>query len=553
MAVNNSDSVKNMIGSIGAAQTLVEHFPMRFSVSDDLKIKTSFDVLTILFKIFKINREQLIDTLTDFLCGGMTADKEGTGALSKIENVVKYALEANIINILNCSTNPIISNNLLDEYTFGDDSIKMSGKGVLLDVGEINFSGLLNKAPYDPRYTGKNKTSVFYFDIDEYNTSTVYKSNDFNAYLWYIINKSDASQTNELIWDDRYGKNEEDIKNPIIRCTYIDENYPNTDKIRVQICGARDGKPANYFKTRKLSKTENEKDWVVNKTIFEFNHDFIQSIKLYEPKVMVAEIVEYLLGEGNISANLGLSLNEQIVKEKIDGVINKIIKSNDTEINDCFYTFTNDEYNSMLEKAEVNRFNNTNITDNLTNITSNSTINDDKTTISQTLTELSITPAQDPEVNINVGIDYNWEFELYRAFLYPLARPLFSPKVLFLLNLNKKIMGSLEDVNEYTNIDFNQVLSSLIFILQDIVKKLQDMLIDVFLNLILDELKPLVELLTSRLLLETLNNYKNMLLQIYNACFINLDFSVFSVNGTIDNVNYADIIPSQEEPGQTYC
>ena len=71
----------------------------------------------------------------------------------------------------------------------------------------------------------------------------IWKSKDFNAYLWYIINKSDKSQKEELIWDNRYrakicnegnGKKKE-----IIKCTYIDEEYPKSDCIRIQICGGR--------------------------------------------------------------------------------------------------------------------------------------------------------------------------------------------------------------------------------------------------------------------------------------------------------------------------
>ena len=139
--------------------------------------------------------------------------------------------------------------------------------------------------------TSENLGAPAWVSVEDYNANTVWKSQDFNAFLWYIVNKSDKSQNTERVWDNRYraaiygdgnGKHKE-----IIRCTYIDDNYPQSDKIRVQLCGS------NYYKTRKLGKKDGTK-WALNKTIFEFNHEFLSSIKLYEPKVIVAEIVEYL-------------------------------------------------------------------------------------------------------------------------------------------------------------------------------------------------------------------------------------------------------------------
>ena len=402
--------------------------------------------------------------------------------------------------------------------------------------------------------------SKFYFDVEGKKPNTLYTSKDFNAFLWYIINKSDKSQDRERVWDTRYraaiygggdGK-----KKDIIRCTYIDDNYPNSDKLKVQLCGS------NYHNTRKVKVGDFEMEF--NKTIFEFNHEFLSGIKLYEPKVIVAEIVEYLLGTGNFTVNLGFSVNEEIIQGKVQEIIRKVIGTSDTEIEDCYFSFSNDEYNEMLEKAERNRYNMINtgdgyieanpseILNRLTGITTTSTLVEDKTIISETLTDLIVKPAQDASAEVKFGLEYDWQFELLRMLVYPFIRPLFTPKVIFLLLVNKKIMGSLEDAE---TVDLNKLvedlLNSLFFIIKDIVVQLKDLLVDMLLQFIMDKLRPLLELFASRLLMETLSIYRDLLMQILEKCLFSWKNN--KLVGVIDNVNYADIIPTQTEPNQSIC
>ena len=552
MAGKFSNIANNLFNEISAIQTLVENFPMSLISFGNLNVSTSFDVLSILFKILGIDREKLIEFLTNALCGGVKEDSEGTGFISQVEEIVKIALEANITNILNCSTNPIISNDLLDFYEELNQT--MSGNGITLDVSEIDMTGVLNKNPF------LGNDSKFYFDTDDYNASNVWKSKDFNAFLWYIINKSDKSQNEETIWDDRYraslyGKKKNNEKKEIIRCTYTDDNYPFSDKIKVQICGSREKKPANYYKTGFFKKI-GDKEWALNKTIFQFNHEFLSSIKLYEPKVIIAEIVEYLLGTGNLTVNLGFSINEQIIQGKIQSIIKDVIETSDTELNDCYFSFSNEDYNDMLETSERNRFNIINngesffevspdtILDSLSDINTKSTLNKDISVISKTLYDISAIPASDPESVYTLDMNYDWSFELIRIIAYPFIRPLFTPKVMFLLAVNRKIMG------EITHTGFEELLKSLFIIIKDIIIKIKDLIVDMFLNFILEELSSLLALFASKLLLETLNNYRSLLNEILEKCSLGWSYTI----GNIDNVNYADIEETEQtEPEQTIC
>ena len=217
---NIYDKTKDMIGNIGALQTLAEKFPMKLISFDNINFSSSFDVLGILFKILKIDREELIEVVTDALDG----DGEGggnTGFIANAEEIIKIALETNIINILNCTTNPIISNEYMDEYTT-TNTIKKNGTGIIINLDEIDFTGTLKRNPCE------EVNSKFFFDVSGYTVNDVYKSQDFNAYLWWVVNKGTAEHSGST-WDDRYrasiyGKKRkgEAGDKKIIKCNYID-------------------------------------------------------------------------------------------------------------------------------------------------------------------------------------------------------------------------------------------------------------------------------------------------------------------------------------------
>ena len=231
----------------------------------------------------------------------------------------------------------------------------------------------------------------------------------------------------------------------------------------------------------------------------------------------------------------------------------------------------------MLEKAEQNRYNMHNngngffetdaqeILDQLTDIKSDSTLNEDKAVITKTLNDIIATPAKDPSIESSLDIAVDWEFDLMRALVYPFIRPLFTPKVIFLLMVNKKIMGSFEDYKELdTSTIIDELMNGLLIIIKDIIAKLKDMLVDMFLSMILKKITPLLALFSAKIILEALKMYKDLLFEILNACGLSIFIPLFGGNddnnllsgNTLDNVNYADIYPTeitQTEPGQKIC
>jgi hypothetical protein len=168
------------------------------------------------------------------------------------------------------------------------------------------------------------------------------------------------------------------------------------------------------------------------------------------------------------------------------------------------------------------------------------------------LNDIIATPAQDPSATISEKLSYDWQFELLRMLVYPFVRPLFTPKVIFLLLVNKKIMGNLDDISSMNGDKLiDSLYNSIFHIIRDIIIQLKDLLVEMLLSYILKKLTPLISLCASRLLMETLQVYKDLLNQILENCAFGWNNN--PLIGNIDNVNYADIIPTQVEPNQSIC
>ena len=84
-------------------------------------------------------------------------------------------------------------------------------------------------------------------------------------------------------------------------------------------------------------------------------------------------------------------------------------------------------------------------------------------------------------------------------------------------------------------------------LIKSVAKKIKDIIIQELYAFAMDKLKPLLELYTNKLLLETIRDYKDLLVNLKRLCLP----SNSSNGGTthlIDKVDYADIIPSKNKP-----
>ena len=602
----SNKSMTQLFGSIAAAQTMVEQFPFSFGM-DEKGFTCTFDLLSAIFNLIS---DEPLDQKVITVISEKLADSNCTW-LQGIEETIKLALELNITNLLTCDMSPIIPDKLIGSGEFlkgSDRAVNFQGEGIRIPVSAIDFTGVLGNCPADEN----NPVSAsYYFSCYQSGTENpltiedTWKHDDFNAFLWYVKNKGiygNLVERHKLIWDNRYktkpytkyvrkpehfftmsndidasvGSERNGIfpfsetylktynespkisykKKQILECRYIDGDGIQPDCFQFRLPAS------NYYKTRKLTSPKKETTiWRINKTVFEFNHDFLMSLKLLDAKTYLCQMVSSLLGIGNLSFNFSITRDSAEIEETVDAIIEKVINLDDTEIEDCYYTFSNEEYDQMLQnalmkrkQAQYNTVLSSELIDSIKQIEkSGATFDENKTVISNVLTQLSKEAESGNNVPNGWKFNYDFQFELIRMLVYPLIRPLFSPKVMTLILINLEVMGNPLKLGEKI-ITFNDVKPYFMGIITNIVVQIKDMINEMLYSWVLEKLTPLLTLFTLRLLMEQIEMYKQLVEDLLTACSFSgfsLDFNRNKKRVGIDNVDYADIDPELEKMKQT--
>lgn len=613
------DSKSNVLGSIAAMQTLLERYPVLTttdSMLTNFSVNTSVGFLLDVLTIFGVSQNDLIKWISKLLTG--SGDGQD-GLLVVIEQAVKAILMANIKDMWTCYVDPIIPDSLLrysnnsmgkaDPYSMVPQTEK-EYKKIEIDLNQVDLFGILNTCPSD-----KNG-SLFYFDAYEsicypddevrpYLTpNNLWKSCDFNAYLWYIINKGTLSNLTDLqhsSWDnrnkyvkefkenttlrnnffdiqqDQTGKtievtddaNESVFKKQIILCEFEERpttsasegsslGYPSSNILRVWLNANR------YYHTEKIEVPDIEhpgqnKTMEFNKTIFEFNYDYIYSLKLFDSKTLVSQIVNSLLGL-SASVSASFSVQQKVIEAKISEIVKKVIEADDTSSSDCYYEFTNDEYDRLINEATNNYSGvySTNVAegtygavdadailDSLRNIRQSDNLVEQQASITKTLEEVMVTVASPASITEECKFSFGLNFikDFIMQTVTQIVLQVLSPKVAILYQINGAIMG--------TNVDnmksWENFLKSFQNVLFNIIKQVKDIIVEELYKFVMSQLKPLLELMISKIALETVMYYKELIEQLLLDCIPT--FSIPKINGSnmvIDNVNYADITTEAE-------
>lgn len=293
-------------------------------------------------------------------------------------------------------------------------------------------------------------------------------------------------------------------------------------------------------------------------TVFEFNYDYVMSIKLFDAKVLAHSLMESVLNM-NMGLSVGLGMRHQEGTETIKEIIKNILETDDSEINDCYYAFDNTKYDSLLRKAEEKRarqerFGNVthetglfdSVNDILNEYDANAELNEQVDVLHRAITQAAVTVSEGVEESDKFDVEFNFIFDLIEALTTAIVNSILSPKVLMLLEVNQKIMGGTWE--KFTLKDLIQALRTIIVA---IVKEIRDMVIQELLKLVLKALEPIIQMLASILLREQLENYADAILEIIRNCpFIWFRFSNKYENTKLDTVDYADIDTSHNKEGE---
>ena len=598
-----SDIQSKTYGNIAAMQTIVNSYPklnIVSSILDAMHTTSPLVFILNLLRILGITQTELVDWLTKLLCGdedekGTISNIEATGKganglLDTIEYAIKIVLFANIKDMfLGCEINPLISTSLLDTMDY-DSSI-----GINVPIEAIDMFGILDHCPIN------DKGSIYYFDCKpsifgtNYTPEDLKYSTDFNAFLWHVINRSPADGD---VWDNRnfvkkYLLKTSNVKGvffnqinttppneltpmggstghtvstinsdiykykPILRCQYINSGAINEGGAVVNVT-----LPTNTY----VYRFGNDGKIIFPRTIFEFNYDFIFGLKLFNSKTLVANIINAMLGLST-EIHLDFSIEKQIIRNKVKDIIRNLINEDGTGTEAlCATSFSNKDYDDMLSKSNsyiynsVNTYNNSaqlnasdieNIINKIQKLETSS-VNESLTDLINTTTEI-FKNKEKVSYSTNFGFDLSFIYVFIEELMVELVLQILSPKVMFLYYINTYIMGSVTNIEEWKEAFSINSLDELFAKLSNLIisscKQIIDIFVKQFLNFLLEKISPMLKILTMELLLETIRDYKDLIIQLITVCGIGIPLSLQNTgNLVIDDVRYADIVPILEVP-----
>ncbi|MDY4159461.1 MAG: hypothetical protein SOY02_04420 [Candidatus Onthovivens sp.] len=297
----------------------------------------------------------------------------------------------------------------------------------------------------------------------------------------------------------------------------------------------------------------NHRNYYYGKTLIEFNIDYIWSLKLFDAKSLTARLLDCLTGM--LTIDLNLSYKQQLVKNEVTKMVKMISESDDIVVSDCFFTFSNDDYDTMSRQAELRKaglltfngdelsavkINTEDILSTLNEINSNASEEKIQSVIEGSLMEISKQLTNtNYEMNdkVNFGIQMNFIENILNNLAYTLVMSVLSPKVYLLLLINLKIIG------RESNFNLEEFLGQYKQLIADLIRSIRDQLLEYLQRELMIIIGDLVKELTVKLSLEQAEYYARLIKKLI-ACFkrqrSGLDFN-------IDNVDYADILPSEEE------
>ncbi len=319
-----------------------------------------------------------------------------------------------------------------------------------------------------------------------------------------------------------------------------------------------DPKSGNVTVTDKDKVIKNLMECYPGLTVFEFNYDYVMSIKLFDAKVLAHSLMESVLNM-NMGLSVGIGMRHQEGTETIKEIIKNILKTDDSEINDCYYTFDNTKYDSLLRKAEEKRarqerFGNVthetglfdSVNDILNEYDANAELHKQADVLHRAITQAAVTVSEGVPDTDKFDVEFNFIFDLIEALITAIVNGILSPKLLMLLEVNQKIMGG-----TWEKFTMKDLLEALRVIITAIVKEIRDMVIQELLKLVLKALEPIIQMLASILLREQLENYADAILEIIRNCpLIWFRFSHKYEDTKLDTVDYADIDASNNKEGE---
>ena len=291
-------------------------------------------------------------------------------------------------------------------------------------------------------------------------------------------------------------------------------------------------------------------------TIYEFNYDLIMGMKLFDARSIVSALFD-TLQNALLGLSVGLEERHQESTDTIKEIIKNIINTDDSTVNDCYHTFSNERYNMLLSNTANKRLNRTDKFYDAKQILSASlsgdTVNEEEV-LHRAITQAKVTVTEGSDGSDEYGIANNFIFSLLNNLITAIVQSLLSPKLLMVIVVNQSMMGG----GKWEKFNFSNLFKALQDIIVGIVKEVKDLIIDKLWKLVATRLDPLITITSDEIVKEQLDSYADVLREIMKYAPYIFHFIGGQRQDTkIDDVDYADIdIPSennQDTPNTNNC
>lgn len=436
------DQKSKVFGKVAAARTLAEGLPKLVTNPSFPSINNDGNSVNFLVDMLKalVGVEKLRTIIVDTL----------SYKLDEIEVTVKNQMKLSLKELVNCGVNPSIPAYL-----------KSTGSGIKIEVPKIDFLDVMKVDPLS------REGDFIYTDTQ---AVPLTNSNDFNTFLYGTIQANGSTET----WAS---------SQPILNVKF--------DAVNVSPA------PNNTI-------TFNTNPAYDNKSLTDLNNDYIDSIDLFDSRLMLNNILDDIFGA--ISVTLNKSRSQLLKEEQIKKVIQNIVDADEEDVIDNgYFQFTNDEVAEQENAADWRKkgINVVTTCGNAATTIPPSTmddinedlkgavfIEDKKTIISEGLNKLG------DEIGSQAGSDedsyalnLNFIISLITNLISSIIKSILSPKVITMFLLNYKIVYGINA--EYKDaIDFMKQNKNLMI---DVGEVVRNAIIDILLGTTLKEISNLVK------------------------------------------------------------
>ncbi len=297
-------------------------------------------------------------------------------------------------------------------------------------------------------------------------------------------------------------------------------------------------------------------NYYYNKSLFEFNTDYITSVKFFDSKVLAAQILDIMTG--CLTFGLNLPFEECLIRNEIDKMLQKIVERDvTTTVSDCFFTFTNDEYNRLLDETEKERIGRytggtyaygsvidyNKIYEELNKVSSSATKSEEVSTFKHAVNEVSRTiKSENHNESDKYSLNYEFLNNLLRGLTLSMVYGIIIPKDYLLMAINLKVMGREPnfDITSFVEMFKSMLINVVQSISDEILVKMRDWLVSL--------VKELVARLADRLLMEQSGYY----IQLLMGCMRAFRQMWGSEDWNMADVEYADIVDNASNACSSY-